>query len=272
MNISCCRRKSKVFSSAGLIGEESSGRGERLLITGSSSAPGSRTSVGANAMCIVFSTEGDALVGVAERPDGLFGRCGGARLEFEVAELRDKVRETIGLSVVSRAVDSGGRSESSRDGAFVDATERARLLDRGAGDGGDGLAGRLEAILAFRLNDRLEPAPTGMEDRTEPLDGGGFGGGVRVPCGSNSYGGRGVPLRETLADASAVREPGEAGANGFALDGVLPFLGGGNSGAFNASLSLFWLICSTVTQPSSPSSLQGLPLRSELRTTPSFGG
>lgn len=190
---------------------------------------------------------------------------------FDAVEPRDNVREMTGLRV-SRFDPCG--SESRRD-VLVE-VERARLFDRGAGGGGDGLAGRIDAMLAFLLSGRAGDVPSddrgGVDARIEPLDGGGLGGGVRDPCCSNSYGGRGVLLLETLADASAVLDPVEPGPSGFALDAVLPFLGGGTSGAFDASLSLFVLICSTVTQPSSPSSLQGLPLRSGLRTKPSLGG
>lgn len=65
---------------------------------------------------------------------------------------------------------------------FVD-VERARLPDLGASGGGEGRAGRLEAILAFLLSGRpADPIEErgGVDTCTEPLDGGGLGGGVRV--------------------------------------------------------------------------------------------
>lgn len=79
MNVSWCLRKSKVpRSSGGLIGGlDSSGRGERLRITGSFSASGSRMSMACFVSEVVLSPvsvlEG-ASVDAAERPDGLFGR------------------------------------------------------------------------------------------------------------------------------------------------------------------------------------------------------
>lgn len=82
-----------------------------------------------------------------------------------------------------------------------------------------------------------------------------------------------MPLLETLADGSAVVEPVvDPGADGIVLDGVLPFLGAGGSGALEESFSFLMPILSIVTQSSSPFSLQGLPLLSGFKTNPSLGG
>lgn len=190
---------------------------------------------------------------------------------FEIEEPWDAVLESIGL----RSSRPGPEGSESRRDAFVE-VEMARLPALGAGGGGEGLAERWEATLTFLLSGPLADANMddlgGVDACTEPLDGGGLGGGVRVLRSSNSYGGRGVPLLDTFVDCSAVVDPVDPGADGMFLDVALPFLGAGGSGALDASFSFLTAILSTVTQSSSPFSLHGLLFLSGLRTSPSLGG
>lgn len=83
----------------------------------------------------------------------------------------------MGFRVVSRAAPEG-LSVSRREGAFVEAIETALLPGRGVGGGGVDLAAEFDAILALRLRGEFDDIPTGVDERIDPLDGGGFGGGV----------------------------------------------------------------------------------------------